>query len=336
MKPAHQRLEEAIGDWVGFPPEQVVAVSSGTTALQVALASLRLIPGSTVLIPDYTMIACARAATLANLHPMFADVRPADLLLDPDEIDRLASKYHLDAVMPVHLFGRRCPMDEVHVLAEKHSLKVVEDLAEAHGIRPHPKTDAACWSFYRNKVVAGEEGGAIAFRDPTHAHLARRLRCLGFTDRHDYRHIPNGTNARLADSLAELILESLAAFDDDAGKRRQAEVRYDSHCPDEWRMPPRDAVWQYDLRIPRIDRGMQEKIVRALNLKGIAARMGFYPLSAQEEYQAWHNSGNEVALQASEGHFYLPCGPGTVTEESAALAFEIIRRTLAAPHGGIS
>ncbi len=168
---AYQLLESEFGRWVGV--ENVVACSSGTAALHLALESLQLQAGSEVILGDFNMIACARAVTLAGLKPVFVDCCD-DLTMDPDLV---RSRCEVDggkaeAILATHIYGRRCDMKEIHSVARDYDLFVVEDLAEAHGVHPHVDTDASCWSFYRNKIVAGEEGGAVAFKCPEVAELA--------------------------------------------------------------------------------------------------------------------------------------------------------------------
>src|SRR5262249_3891926 len=158
---------------------------------------------SHVLVPDFTMIACARAVTLAGLKPVFVDC-DSSLLVDLDCVESFYANrlpyVPTPVVIAVHIYGRRVDMDKLHASVEGAAW-VVEDLAEAHGIRPHPDTKAACWSFYKNKLVAGEEGGAVWFEDTERAEKARMLRCQGFTESHDFYHIPRGHNYRLANCL---------------------------------------------------------------------------------------------------------------------------------------
>ena len=187
---------------------------------------------------------------------------------------------------------------------------IVEDLAEAHGIDPHEATDAACWSFYKNKIVAGEEGGAVAFQDPKAAGRARQLRCLGFTPEHDFHHVPRGHNYRLANSLADLIIDSLGSLQDNVIHRRWAELACDQQCPEAWRMPKRDAPWVYDLRIRDVDAERISRIVRELNAEGIAARHGFKRMTCQDEYRV-KGMGLTNAARASREVLYLPLCPGS-------------------------
>jgi dTDP-4-amino-4,6-dideoxygalactose transaminase len=209
-------------------------------------------------------------------------------------------------------------------------------LAEAHGVAPHPDTEAACWSFYRNKIVCGEEGGAASFnRDVANlAALARRLRCHGFTEEHDFWHSPGGHNYRLANSLAAIIIDSLRSSRPRLEARRRAEAAYDRLCPDAWRMPPRDAPWVYDLRVPGMTRARQDRVVRSLNEAGVGARHGFKPLSQQPEYRPLRRGTGPVADRASGEVIYLPINPGgspglpATTDERVETAFDVLRAAL--------
>ena len=325
MEP-YQQLEDELGQWAGYPAENVVACSSGTAALHLALEAFRLPAGSEVILGDFNMIACPRAVSLAGLMPVFVDCDDR-LLMDLDLVRPGvydgAKTRNTSAVMAVHIYGRQIDMGRLHECAEPRGLAVIEDMAEIHGVRPHPRTDAACYSFFRNKIVAGEEGGAVLFRDPAAAALARMLRCQGFTPEHDYRHIPRGHNYRLANALAKPILESLAGYRLNVSIRRGIEWEYEKRCPPKWLMPDRQAVWVYDLRIPGLTWERQTAIVRALNEAGIAARHGFKPMHTQEEYKGCRAVGGENALKASLEVLYLPANPG-ITEADCRRAFDVL------------
>jgi dTDP-4-amino-4,6-dideoxygalactose transaminase len=201
-------------------------------------------------------------------------------------------------------------MTAIDTFAERNNLRVVEDLAEAHGVRPHINTDAACWSFYKNKIIAGEEGGMVAFRDARHATIARSLRSLGFTERHDFQHIPRGHNYRLSNCHAELIRVSLKSVEWNQRRRREIEEQYNDYMPHPlvWRMPlKRDVVWVYDLRIPGMTSGQQDQLIKALNERGIAARHAFKPMSQQWEYRQIPQ--DTTASLMSREVIYLPVDP---------------------------
>ncbi len=301
---AFEELEAKWAEFCGCP--NTVACNSGTAALHLAIEALQLRPNTPIIVPEFTMIACARAVSLAGMQCEFVDCGD-DLLICP-KLARCHLTRYTKAIMPVHIYGRRCDMDGIVSFAEEYGLYIIEDLAEAHGIKQHPATTASCWSFYKNKIVAGEEGGMIAFKSPEYATIARQLRSLGFTDDHDFQHRPRGCNYRLANLLARPILDSLAWFDENTCDRRQIETWYDARLPLEWKMPAREAVWVYDLRIPGMTQDQQNQVVRLLNDQGIAARHAFKPMSMQSEYARSYCSLN--AWKMSKEVIYIPVVPG--------------------------
>lgn len=324
MVEAFQRLEREWAEFNHLDPAGMVGCASGTAALHLALEAFRLPPGSPVVTADYSMIAVPRAVSLAGLSLVFADCGD-DLLLNLDDVDAaLASAVTPRVVLPVHVYGRRCDMDGLAMMALKYMVRIVEDLAEAHGVKPHPETDAACWSFQSSKLVHGEEGGAVWFRDPDQAVLARRLRCLGFSDAWDYAHTPRGHNYRLSNVHAELILASLSRVESHIQRRRTYEVAYDDQCPPVWRMPHRESPWVYDVRIPGMTRTQQARVVGLLNAAGVAARMGFLPMTAQAEYRHCCCPGIRARLAGHEV-LTLPLHPERVREGDPELAFRILR-----------
>lgn len=317
MEP-YQELEIKFAEFVGVDPTHMVLCSSGTAALHLALEAFRLPLGSRVLLPEFTMIACPRAVTLAGHFPWFIDCGERLLMqntLVEDHLAQVPDGVQRGAIMAVHIYGRQHDMNSLVRIKSRQapSWYVVEDLAEAHGVAPNSATDAACWSFYRNKIIHGEEGGAVCFKDRTHADLARKLRSMGFTDAHDFVHIPRGHNYRMSNAHARLILESLAAYPENTKRRRQVEHWYNELIPEEWRMPKRDAVWVYDIHLPKnVD---TSSVVRELNSQGVGARLGFKPMSEQPEYRITENPAydptlrDSTAFRLSRRVMYLPVHP---------------------------
>lgn len=343
---AYQQLEYAFASFNDLDPVGMVACSSGTSALHLALESLGLPLGSQVIVPDFTMVACARAVAMAGLTPVFVDCGtsgsgwedpplPVNLNLNIDLVAKHASR-RVRAIMPVHIYGRRVNMDHLVKVADGMDWCIVEDLAEAHGIRPHPDSDAACWSFYRNKIIAGEEGGAVWFRNPKAAELARCLRSMGFGPKQDYQHVPRGHNYRMSNAHASLILKSLRHYEVNLMARRWIESTYERECPESWKMPKRDAPWVYDICPPLqvcVDGSLYiDRPIKAIKKVGIQARHAFKPMHTQEEFKdhPFIQRENYATPCPSSCLYaalllYLPLTPGAVTERQVASAFEILR-----------
>ncbi|MCB1031407.1 MAG: DegT/DnrJ/EryC1/StrS aminotransferase family protein, partial [Acidimicrobiales bacterium] len=160
----------------------VIAVSSCTTALEIALAHLRLPQGSRVGVPAWTFASTGLAAVRNGLQPVLVDVEPDTLNLSAKALD--AEAPNLQAVIPVHFAGTAVSA-EVHETAGRHGLHVIEDAAHALGTTDHrgkigsPGTSPTCFSFYATKNLSSGEGGAIATTDPDLAKFARTYRLHG-------------------------------------------------------------------------------------------------------------------------------------------------------------
>lgn len=326
---AFEKLESRWASFNNLDPAGMVACASGTAALHLAFEALQLPQGSEVVCPDFNMIACPRAIAMAGLNPFLVD---CDSSLNMDWEQVLGTTWStplLSAVLCVHIYGHRPNMDAIHgeqrMVSNYGDIPVIEDLAEAHGTKPHNRTRVACWSFYQNKIVAGQEGGAVWFRNPEHAALARQLRSLGFTAKHDFMHVPRGHNYRLSNAHAELILPSIDRYTENVYARWQQWEWLQAACPAEWRMPKPQAPWVFPLRIPGMDYERQGKVVAALQAAGIAARCGFKPMHVQPEFATCRRVGGQEAERASREVIYLPLTPNRPRIDG--IAFGIIEKS---------
>lgn len=303
-----ERLEQKFSRWT--KANHPVACATGSAALHLALETLELPPDSEVLVPEFAMIACARAVILAGLKPVFVDCGP-DLLMDLTDLKGKITA-NTKAIMPVHIYGRHCDMKSINSVAKFHNLYVVEDYAEAHGIRGPYESDAQCWSFYRNKIVAGEEGGVVAFKRKCHSGVARYLRCHGFRPNNHFLHEPRGMNYRLSNAHAKLIAKSLNKVERNLRKRAQVSSWYDEMMPNEWMMPKRQVHWVHDIRIQGLKEGQVETIVDACKGLGLEARCGFKPMSIQPEF---YHKRQTLAQKMSREVLYLPINPNMSTTD---------------------
>ncbi len=329
---SYEKLEYELMKWTKLP--HVAVCSSGTAALHLALESLQLPEGSRVIVPNYTMIACARAVKLARLEPVFVDCGN-NLNIDVEGIESICHELKLrnrpvSALLAVHIYGRRCNMEAIHKLAQTYQFRVIEDMAELHGIKPHHQSVAACWSFYKNKVVGGEEGGAVGFMSQMSIGslmYVKSLRNLGLTEDHNYYHKPFGHNYRLADCLAEKILHSLEMFESNFGLRRYFESCYDIYCVSLYRQESRQSPWVYDIRIGGMDKLTQDILVNKLKAIGIEARHGFKPMTSQLEFASYRNNENSSRCErAATEVITLPLS--NITREKIEKSYEVLGKVV--------
>ncbi|MFB6075238.1 MAG: DegT/DnrJ/EryC1/StrS family aminotransferase [Haloarculaceae archaeon] len=212
-----EEFEEKWADLVGT--DHAVAVSSGTTAIQLALNALGLEPGDEVIVPSLTFGSTATAVVHQAGVPVFADIDRDLYTLDHRDLERCLSE-HTVAVLPVHLYGHPAEMDEICTFADEHDLAVVEDAAQAHGARYRGDVvgsigDVGCFSFYATKNITAGEGGMITTDDDEVAATVRRLRNHGLVDRDT--HADLGYNYRMSELQAAIGTEQvdrLAAFNE--------------------------------------------------------------------------------------------------------------------------
>lgn len=324
FKKPHELLEEKLK--THFDTPNVVACSSGTAALHLALEALQLEQGSEVILPNYTMVACARAVTLAGLTPVFADSL-SDLTIDPESVRKLITR-KTKAIMAVHIYGRMCDMKSLRDLSTLYDLFLVEDSAEAHGANCSDQADLTCWSFYQNKVIHGEEGGAVGCWDEEFAQRIRKLRCLGFDDEHTYQHEPRGHNYRMSSSHANLILQSLANYQTEKDERVESYTWWEQIVPRGWpayRLNQlSEAPWVFPLFVGAmrrgknriVDRDLVGRFVKHLRQQGLEARLGFQLMSNQLEYKhCVYEMEENYAFVASNTLMYLPLLSATLRTE---------------------
>lgn len=197
--PMVHEFEEKWADFVGT--DHAVAVSNGTTAIQLSLNALGLKPGDEVIVPSLTFGSTATAVVHQACIPVFADVDPELYTLDHTDLERCLTD-RTEAVVPVHLYGHPAEMDEILSFADDHNLAVVEDAAQAHGAtykgdRVGSIGDVGTFSFYATKNITTGEGGIITTDDEELAEELRLLRSHGMENRDE--HVTLGYNYRMSE-----------------------------------------------------------------------------------------------------------------------------------------
>jgi dTDP-4-amino-4,6-dideoxygalactose transaminase len=212
-------FEQEAAAYLGVPA--AVGVANGTDALVLVLDALGIGPGDEVICPAFTFYATAEAIVQRGATPVFADIDPATLNLDPEDVSARITE-RTRAIMPVHLFGRPAPLGELAALG----LPVVEDAAQAFGAAGVATTGvASTFSFFPTKnLFALGDGGLVASTDEELAGRVRMLRFHGSRDKKDFHLI--GYNSRLDELQAAALRLFLPRLDGWNRARRDAAARY--------------------------------------------------------------------------------------------------------------
>jgi dTDP-4-amino-4,6-dideoxygalactose transaminase len=203
--------------------EQSIAVNSGTSALIAALWSMDLQPGDEVITTPFTFIATSNAILIAGGTPVFVDIDPDTLLIDPDKIEGAITD-RTKAIIPVHLYGRVCKMHRIMDIARANDLMVIEDTAQAFGAIIPPKGslrvedsnkfagsmgDVGCFSFYKTKNISTFEGGMVTINKGSKMDGAKIRSIVDQGQVGKYNHEYIGFNFRLAEPCCLIGLEAI-------------------------------------------------------------------------------------------------------------------------------
>ncbi len=282
-----------------------VAVSSGTTALHLAVAAAGIQPGDEVLVSSSTNIATALAVAHNNAIPVPVDSEEETWNLNLDLIEGLITS-KTRAIIPVHLFGHPVDMDALMEIAHRHKLVVIEDCAESHGATSRGKMtgsfgDMGCFSFYANKVITTGEGGMVVTNDEKLAERLRLLRNLAFTTPR-FRHEVLGYNFRMTGYQAAMGLAQLRRIEHIINEKRRVAHTYNTKLADipglqlpverDW---AHNVYWMYAVALTPEFGMSRDQLAVKLREQGIDTRTFFCPMNQQP------------CLQAIPGFRAIPC-----------------------------
>lgn len=226
-------FERRFGEVLDEP--YVIATTSGSIALLMALWAAGIGPGDEVIVPNRTWIATAHAPLLLGAKVVLMDVEEERPIMDVTQIERTITP-HTKAIIPVHLNGRSVNMHEVQRIATKHNLAVIEDAAQALGSRNEngllgTQSDMGCFSLSVAKIIATGQGGFIVTRDESLYHKLLAIRTHGVNDVVNARWTQPGFNFRFTDILASIGLVQLKRLPERIGKVKAIYTRYSEAMP---------------------------------------------------------------------------------------------------------
>jgi perosamine synthetase len=296
-----------------------VAVTSGTTALHLAVSAAGLPRGSEILMSASTNIATALAAYHNNLVSVSIDSEPVTWNLNPDLIEALITPL-TRAIIPVHLFGHPAAMDRIMEIAKRRGLLVIEDCAESHGATWQGKMtgsfgDMACFSFYANKVITTGEGGMVVTNDAQLAERLRSLRNLAF-GKPRFLHEVAGYNFRMTGLQAAMGLAQFARIDSIIEDKRRVAATYNRllrgvrglQLPAELQQA-RNVYWMYAIVVEPEFGVTRDRLAQHLAAQGIETRTFFCPMNQQpflRQQPGFRDTPCPVADAIWERGLYLP------------------------------
>lgn len=310
--PFVERFEKAFSNYIGTKTSSTC--SNGTVALQLAYQACGVGKGDEIIVPAFTFVATANAATYLGAKPVFADVDAKNWTLDPERIEEKITK-KTKAIVPVHIYGVPCDMKPIMEIAENHGLKVIEDCAEAHGAEYHGKKvgrfgDCAAFSFFANKIITTGEGGMVVSNNEEIFQRVGFLKNHGMDPQKRYWHPEVGYNYRMTALQAAFGLGQLEKIEEIIEKKQKIRARYKKELDSEHicfqESPPntRCVWWINSIRVPSSAR---DALISFLKEKKIDSRRVFYSL---EELPPYKNSKPlPISFDLSQRGLSIPSGP---------------------------
>jgi perosamine synthetase len=291
-----EEFEELVCRYVG--QNFGIVVSSGTAGLHLCIRALGIGAGDEVIVPSFTFVAAANAVRYEGATPVFVDIEPRHLNLDPSLIEAAITP-RTRAILAVHTFGCPAHMQAILEIARRHGLRVIEDACEAIGATYQGRHvgcfgDAAVFAFYPNKQITTGEGGLVVTGDP---HLAREMRAMRNHGRYEsddwHQHSILGYNYRLSEIQCALGCAQMRRLSEILAQRERVARRYGALLGDVAALvlPPTDVAdmrlswFVYVVRLEeQFSQDQRDAIVRMLHQSGIGCGRYFAPIHTQPAY----------------------------------------------------
>lgn len=331
--PFHRQFESELATYLGV--EHLSLFTNGTLALITALQALD-IQGEVITTP-YSFVATSHALIWNNIQPVFADIDPDTLNLDPVRIEPLITE-RTRAILPVHVYGNPCDTKRIDNIAQKHGLKVIYDAAHAFNVRQdgHPVVkdgDLSILSFHATKVFNTFEGGAIVCRDSATKQAIDKLKNFGLED--EVTMTMPGINAKMSEFQAAFGLLQLQHVDKAIERRGRICARYRKMLSGiegirlhSWPDNTRQNYGYFPIFVDERFPISREALYLLLRSHGIYARRYFYPLISNFPFYQHHPSAQveflPVANRCAEQVLCIPVSP-TLSDEQQNRVISVIR-----------
>jgi perosamine synthetase len=297
LGPKMEEFEDLVCRYVG--QSFGIAVSSGTAGLHLCIRALGIGTGDEIIVPSFTFVAAANAVRYEGATPVFVDIEPRCLNLDPSLVEAAITP-RTRAIIVVHTFGCPADMEPILEIARRHRLRVIEDACEAIGATYQGRPvgsfgDAAVFAFYPNKQITTGEGGMVITSDPQ---LAREMRAMRNHGRYEsdewHQHSILGYNYRLSEINCALGCAQMRRIREILALRARVARRYDALLRDSPALvlPPLDipairlSWFVYVVRLAEhFSQDQRDAVVGMLHERGIGCGRYFAPIHTQPAYR---------------------------------------------------
>jgi dTDP-4-amino-4,6-dideoxygalactose transaminase len=308
--------------------KHAIAVTSGTSALHIALLAHDIQPGDEVITTPFTFIATAHAVLFTGAKPVFVDIEADTFNINPDLIEAAITP-RTKAILPVHLYGQMCDMGQIQAIADQYGLVVIEDACQAvmatYGEKYAGSFGTGTFSFYATKNLSTGEGGMITTNDDHIAEMCRMIRQHGMKQR--YYHEFLGYNFRMTDIQAAIGLVQLEKLPELTWKRRANAACFNGRITSVITPQAKEGyghVWhQYTVRVP--DGMDRDTAVSRLREAGVNTGI-YYPVPIHKQHSMGDIAAEQylpVAEQMAEQVFSLPVHPQLTDEELETIIQEV-------------
>lgn len=319
MGPKHKKLQQELEAYLDI--SHVALYANGHLALENAIAALNLPKGSEVITSPFTFASTTHAIVRNGLIPVFCDIKEDDYTIDSEKIESLITDNTV-AIVPVHVYGNICAVEEIDRVAQKYGLKVIYDAAHAFGVKYKGISvagfgDASMFSFHATKVYNSIEGGCVCFKNDAWVKLLDDMKNFGINGPESVEYV--GGNAKMNEFQAAMGLCNLRHVDDDIKKRKVVSERYSQRLNgvEGIQLPLRQEKVETNYAyFPIVFDGYKytrNEIYNKLMKNGICARKYFYPLTnGYECYRNYPSAGVEktpIAQHISLRILTLPIYP---------------------------
>ena len=330
-----REFEARLAEYHGLNKGNVLSASNGTTALHLAMATLGIGEGDEVIVPNLTFAASINAVLYVGATPVLVDISEGSWTMDVTALEQAVNS-KTKAILPVHLYGHPCDMTAIMQCAQRHNLLVIEDCAQAIGARWQGQLvgtfgDAACYSFFGNKILTTGEGGAVFFKENDIAFRASILRDHGMDKEKRYWHNEVGYNYRMTNLQAAVGVAQLEQITEILVKKQSIEKIYDENlvnCASLQKICPHEnsetVCWLYTTVVDEECGLKREELIDRLLRVGVDARPVFYPLHEMPPYQSYTNGKTfPVSTKISQSGLSFPSSINLQEDDIADICSKI-------------